>query len=158
MNGIMTDLTQSVSWKDLKQHFLQIKNRPIVELFSTDPQRAKKFSLTEKDIHFDYSKNPIVEKTLNLLAKLADNAHLKQHIDDLFSGACVNTTQQLPALHTALRDPRKSGLIVKGEDVLVKIHACLNKMHLFVEQIHKDQWRSFSEKKITDIMSFKYLD
>ncbi|TLY47673.1 MAG: glucose-6-phosphate isomerase [Gammaproteobacteria bacterium] len=153
MNGITTDLTQSVSWKDLKQHFLQIKNIPIVELFSSDPQRAKKFSLTEKDIYFDYSKNPIVEKTLNLLAKLADNAHLKQHIDDLFSGASVNTTQQLPALHTALRDPRKSGLIVKGEDVLVKIHACLNKMHHFVEQIHKNQWRSFSGKKITDIIN-----
>lgn len=153
MNGIKTDFTQSVSWKDLTQHFLQIKNIPLIELFSSDPQRAKKFSLSEKDIYFDYSKNPIVEKTLSLLAKLADNAHLKQHINDLFSGVCVNTTQQLPALHTALRDPRKSGLIVKGEDVLIKIHACLNKMQHFVDQVHQHQWRSFNGKNITDIIN-----
>ncbi|MEN9916499.1 MAG: Glucose-6-phosphate isomerase [Pseudomonadota bacterium] len=153
MNGIKTSLTQSVSWKDLKQHFLQIKNTPIIELFSSDPQRAKNFSLIEKDIHFDYSKNPIVKETLLLLTKLADTAHLKQHINDLFSGACVNTTQYLPALHTALRDPRKSGLSVMGEDVLVKIHACLNKMQHFVDQVHHHQWRSFSGKKITDIIN-----
>lgn len=153
MNGIKTDLTQSVSWNDLKQHFLQIKNTPLVELFSSDLQRAQKFSLTEKDIYFDYSKNPIVEETLCLLAKLADSVNLKQHISDLFSGACVNTTQQLPALHTALRDPRKHGLIVKGEDVLVKIHACLSKMQQFVDQVHHHQWCSFSGKKITDIIN-----
>ncbi len=153
MNGIKTDLTQSVSWSDLKQHFLQIKNIPLVEFFSCDPQRAQKFSLTEKDIYFDYSKNPIVEKTLSLLAKLADSVNLRQHINDLFSGTCVNTTQQLPALHTALRDPRKHGLIVKGEDILVKIHACLNKMRYFVDQVHHHQWCSFSGKKITDIIN-----
>lgn len=153
MNGINTGLTQSASWNDLKQHFLQIKKIPLVELFSSDPQRAKKFTLTEKELHLDYSKNPIVEKTLGLLAKLLDNAHLKQRINDLFSGACVNTTQQLPALHTALRDPRKSGLSVKGEDVLVKIHACLNKMQHFVAQVHQCQWRSFNGKKITDIIN-----
>ncbi len=153
MNGIEAELTQSASWKDLKQHFLQIEKISLAELFHHDPLRAKKFSLTEKNLYFDYSKNPVLDKTLTLFAQLADNAHLKQHIHALFSGACVNTTQQLPALHTALRDPRKSGLIVNGEDVLVKIHACLDKMQHFVEQIHRQQWRGFSNKKITDIVN-----
>ena len=112
MNGIEPGLTQSASWKNLNQHFLQIKKTPLAELFLSDPLRAKKFTLIEKNLHFDYSKNPIDEKTLTLLTQLANNAHLKKQINDLFSGACVNTTQQLPALHTALRDPRKmSGLI-----------------------------------------------
>ena len=153
MNGIEVGLTQSDSWKDLKHHFLQIKKTPLPELFLHDPLRAKKFTLTEKNLHFDYSKNPIVEKTLPLLTQLADNANLKQHIHDLFSGAYVNTTQHLPALHTALRDPRKKGLIVNGEDILVKIHASLDKMQHFVEQIHQHQWRSFNGKKITDIIN-----
>lgn len=153
MKGIEAALTQSASWKDLKQHFLHIKKTSISELFHHDPLRAKKFSLTEKNLYFDYSKNPVLDKTLTLLAQLADNAHLKKHIHDLFSGACVNTTQQLPALHTALRDPKKTGLIVNGEDVLVKIHACLDKMQLFVEQLHQHQWRSFNGKKITDVVN-----
>jgi glucose-6-phosphate isomerase len=153
MNGIEAGLTQSASWKDLSQHFLQIKKTSLAELFFNDPQRAKKFSLTEKNLHFDYSKNPVNEKTLTLLAQLTEAANLKQHCNDLFSGACINTTQQLPALHTALRDPRKTGLIVNGEDILVKIHASLDKMHHLVEQIHQHQWRSFSGKKITDIVN-----
>ncbi len=153
MNGIEAGLTQSASWKDLNQHFLQTKQTSIAELFHNDPLRAKKFSLTEKNLYFDYSKNPILDKTLTLLAQLANDANLKKHIHDLFSGACVNTTQQLPALHTALRDPKKTGLIVNGEDVLVKIHACLDKMQLFVEQLHQHQWRSFNGKKITDIVN-----
>lgn len=153
MNGIKSELTQSDTWKDLSQHFLQIKKTRLAELFLNDPLRAKKFCLTEKNLHFDYSKNPILEKTLTLLVQLADNANLKQHINDLFSGACVNTTQQLPALHTALRDPRKKGLIVNGEDILIKIHASLDRMQCVVEQIHQGEWRSFSGKKITDIVN-----
>jgi glucose-6-phosphate isomerase len=153
MNGIESGLTQSDSWKNLKQHFLQIEKISLAELFHNDPLRAKKFSLTEKNLYFDYSKNPIVEKTLTLLVQLANNAHLKQHINNLFSGACVNTTQQLPALHTALRDPRKKGLIVNGEDILVQIHATLNKMQRVVDQIHQHQWHGFSGKKITDIVN-----
>ncbi len=153
MNGIEAGLTQSVNWKDLNQHFLHIKKTNIAELFHHDPLRAKKFSLTEKNLHFDYSKNPVLDKTLTLLAQLADHANLKQHIHDLFTGVCVNTTQQLPALHTALRDPRKTGLIVNGEDILVKIHACLDKMQYFVDQIHQHQWLGFSGKKITDIVN-----
>ncbi|MGC1854748.1 MAG: glucose-6-phosphate isomerase [Candidatus Aquirickettsiella sp.] len=153
MNGIEAGLTQSVNWKDLNQHFLHIKKTNIAELFHHDPLRAKKFSLTEKNLHFDYSKNPVLDKTLTLLAQLADHANLKQHIHDLFTGVCVNTTQQLPALHTALRDPRKTGLIVNGEDILVKIHACLDKMQYFVDQLHQHQWLGFSGKKITDIVN-----
>jgi glucose-6-phosphate isomerase len=153
MNGIDAGLTQSTNWKDLDNHFLQIKKTSIAELFLDDPLRAKKFNLTEKNLHFDYSKNPILEKTLSLLVQLADNANLKQHINNLFSGAQVNTSQQLPALHTALRDPRKKGLNVNGEDILVKIHDSLDKMQYFVEQIHQHQWLSFSGKKITDIIN-----
>ena len=90
----------------------------------------------------DYSKNPITDKTLSLLYQLADALHLKQHIYDLFSGKYVNTTQQLPALHTALRDPRSSGLIINGTDILSNIHAALDKMAVFVSKI-QEQIRHF---------------
>ncbi|MFZ0218726.1 MAG: glucose-6-phosphate isomerase [Candidatus Aquirickettsiella sp.] len=153
MKGVNAELTQSASWKALNQHFLQIKKSSLAELFLNDPQRGKKFFLTEKNLHFDYSKNPVLKETLVLLAQLANQANLKQHIHDLFSGACVNTTQRLPALHTALRDPKKTGLIVNGEDVLAQIHASLDKMQDVVEQIRQHQWRSFSGKIITDIIN-----
>ena len=48
------------------EHFLQIKKSSLAELFLKDPQRGKKFCLTEKNLHFDYSKNPVLKKTLTV--------------------------------------------------------------------------------------------
>ena len=149
----MSALIKSPIWQDLTQHALSIKKQSISELFIDDPERCKKFSLSEQALYLDYSKNPVTLQTLQLLAQLADSVALKQRIQALFSGALVNSTQQLPALHTALRDPRKTGLIVNGKDILTKIHAALDKMQHLVEQIHNNHWRGFSGKKITDIVN-----
>jgi glucose-6-phosphate isomerase len=149
----MSALIKSPIWQDLTQHALTLKKQPLSELFINDPERCKKFSLSEQTLYLDYSKNPVTRQTLQLLAQLADSVALKKQIHGLFSGAFVNSTQQLPALHTALRDPRKTGLIVNGEDILPKIHAALDKMQHLVEQIHHKQWRGFSGKKITDIVN-----
>ncbi len=149
----MSALIKSPIWQDLTQHALTLKKQPLAELFIHDPKRCPKFSLSEQTLYLDYSKNPVTQKTLQLLAQLADSVALKQQIQRLFSGALVNSTQQLPALHTALRDPRKTGLIVNGQDVLPKVHAALDKMQHLVEQIHHNHWRGFSGKRITDIVN-----
>ncbi len=149
----MSALIKSPIWQDLTQHALRIKKQRLSALFMKDPERCKKFSLSEQTLYLDYSKNPVTPQTLRLLRQLADSVTLKQQIQALFSGALVNNTQQLPALHTALRDPRKTGLMVNGEDILTKIHTALDKMQDLVEQIHHTHWRGLSGKKITDIVN-----
>ncbi|MES2998757.1 MAG: glucose-6-phosphate isomerase [Pseudomonadota bacterium] len=149
----MSGLTRTPAWKALQQHAREIKQTSLAELFSGDSERFKKFSINETGLTLDYSKNPITEKTLGLLYQLADALHLKQHIHNLFSGKCVNTTQQLPALHTALRDPRSSGLIINGTNILSNIHAALDKMAVFVSKIQENQWRGATGKTITDIVN-----
>ena len=149
----MTRLTEAPEWKALEQHASEIKKISLCKLFATDPDRFKKFSVTVTELTLDYSKNPITEKTRDLLCQLANTLQLKQHILDLFSGKCVNVTQQLPALHTALRDPRKSGLHVGGTDVLANIHTALDKMEKFVEQIYCGAWQGATGKAITDVIN-----
>jgi len=149
----MSSLTTMPAWKALEQHAEEIKKKSLVELFTVDSKRFKKFSLQESGLTLDYSKNPIIEKTLDLLCQLADAVHLKQHIHDLFSGKCVNTTQQLPALHTALRDPRSSGLIVNGTDILSTIHAALDKMAVFLTHIQENKRLGATGQAITDIVN-----
>ncbi|MDQ8040112.1 MAG: glucose-6-phosphate isomerase [Rickettsiella sp.] len=148
----MTGLTEAPEWEALQLHASEINKTSIAKLFATDPNRFKKFSLTENTLTLDYSKNPITEKTLDLLCRLADRLQLKQHILDLFTGKCVNTTQKLPALHTALRDPKQSGLIVNGTDVLIAIHTALDKMEKFIEQIKTNNWRGMKQP-ITDVVN-----
>ena len=149
----MSGLTEAPIWKSLEQHASEVKKTSIAELFAKDSQRFKHFSLHQTGLSFDYSKNPITEETLDLLFKLADTFELKKHIHALFSGECVNITEKLPALHTALRDPRTSGLNVNGTDILPPIHAALDKMANFVQQIHGHTWRGATGKPITDIIN-----
>jgi glucose-6-phosphate isomerase len=149
----MSTLTRTAEWKVLQQLAVEIKKKSLAELFSTDSKRFTKFSLTQAGLTLDYSKNPITKKILSALFKLADKLVLKQNIDALFSGECVNITEKLPALHTALRDPRTSNPMLKQSEILPNIHAALAKMQTFVEQIHNRTWLGATQKPITDIIN-----
>jgi glucose-6-phosphate isomerase len=149
----MSGLTEAPEWKALQQHASEIKKTTLSALFSSDPTRFDRFSLTQAHLSLDYSKNPITQQTLSLLFQLADSLNLKKHIQHLISGERVNTTQKLPALHTALRDPRPSGLIIDGSDILPEIHAALNKMENFIEKIQTHRGYGPTKQAITDIIN-----
>jgi glucose-6-phosphate isomerase len=149
----MTELTEALEWKALQQHASEIRKKSLAELFTSNPKRFQHFSLHETGLHLDYSKNPVTKKTLSLLFQLADRFDLKKHIHALFSGECVNTTQKLPALHTALRDPRPYGLRVDGIDILAEIHTAQAKMENFIEQLQTNRWRGATNKPITDVVN-----
>ena len=48
--------TTTKAWQELQQHFNEMKNVHMRELFRDDPDRFKKFSLHDNGIIFDYSK------------------------------------------------------------------------------------------------------
>ena len=58
----------TAAWKCLEEHFSEMKNVHMRELFKNDPDRFSKYSIATRDIVFDYSKNIINDKTLQLLA------------------------------------------------------------------------------------------
>lgn len=91
------------AYKELQQHFENTYSRNISELFTLEHNRAKDFSLNLDGLLFDFSKNNISEKTLNLLIKLANQSDLANKITSLFSGDKVNNTEKRAALHIALR-------------------------------------------------------
>ena len=56
-------------------------------------------------IFFDYSKQALDDEVMEALVALAIESNLPRAIDELFSGAPINTTEDRPVLHTALRAP-----------------------------------------------------
>lgn len=56
-------------------------------------------------IFFDYSKQALNDEVIAALVALAIESSLPRAIDELFSGAPINSTEDRPALHTALRAP-----------------------------------------------------
>jgi glucose-6-phosphate isomerase len=99
----MPNPTLLPQWQLLLQHYQTMQKVPIKNLFSEDPDRFNKFSLTAADVLLDYSKNPVSNETMALLFALAEACGVKQAVIDLQAGSIVNHSEQRPATHNILR-------------------------------------------------------
>lgn len=123
------------------------------ELFSSDPERFRRFSLTLGDLLFDYSKNMITEETVDLLVQLAEQAQLPSAIEAMFTGEKINTTEKRAALHIALRNEKGRSLVVDGEDVTILVHSVLDKMRRFCQDVRSGAWKGYTGKAMTDVVN-----
>ncbi len=144
---------ETVSWKNLKNHFDVMAPQHMKDLFGADPQRFKKFSLRLQDILVDYSKNRVTEETLKLLFALADEVDLRDAIEKMFQGDRINETENRPVLHIALRNRGNTPIYADGEDVMPRVNAVLDKMKDFSGRILSGEWQGYTGKKITDIVN-----
>ncbi|MGD2089994.1 MAG: glucose-6-phosphate isomerase [Candidatus Aminicenantes bacterium] len=147
------NLTETTQWKKLNHHHQQIKDLHLRDLFALDKKRAEKFTLIEDDIYFDFSKNRITEKTLQLLIQLAVKRNLKQEIQQMFNGEKINRTEDRAVLHIALRNLGKQPIFVDGQDVMPQVFAVLGKMKTICEAIRQGDWKGFSGKPIKNIVN-----
>lgn len=146
-------LTSSPAWRALKEHFSQVKDLKMKDLFAENPQRFSEFSVRFEDILFDYSKNRITAKTMQLLFDLARQCRIAEWRDKMFRGEKINNTENRAALHTALRNRSNTPVYVDGVNVMPKVQAVLDKMEAFSQKVRRGEWRGYSGKKITDIVN-----
>jgi len=145
--------TETQSWKNLINHFKEMKNVHMKDLFADDPDRFNKYSIRFNGILVDYSKNIITEETLNLLLKLTDDVGLRDALNKMFNGEKINETEDRSVLHTALRNRINIPVCVNDKDVMPEVKAVLSKMKDFSEKIISGEWKGFTGKKITDIVN-----
>ncbi len=148
-----TELTTSQGWKALEQHFLSDGNKTIKELFSQDDSRASRFTLEENGIYFDYSKHRVTTETMDLLYNLASERGLEARRSSMFAGEKINTTENRAVLHTALRAPEGSTIMVDGRNVVPEVHAVLRKMAAFANQVRSGEWKGFTGKPVKNIVN-----
>ncbi len=147
----MTHLTQSASWQALKAMSADLPH--MRELFAENAQRFEQLSLKDCGLLLDYSKNRLTDAVLQELLKLAREAGLEQKIAAMFAGEAINTTEQRAVLHTALRAPADADIRVDGVNVVPEVQQTLAQMEAFVEALYSGQWRGYTGKKITDLVS-----
>ncbi|EKT53142.1 glucose-6-phosphate isomerase [Providencia sneebia] len=146
--------SQTAAWRALEQHFAQMKDVHMRDLFKQDKDRFSKFSTTFDDqILVDYSKNSITEETLNKLLDLAKETELKTAIESMFSGEKINKTEDRAVLHIALRNRDNTPIYVDGKDVMPDVNAVLDKMHKFSDRIINGEWKGYTGKSITDVVN-----
>ncbi len=122
-------------------------------MFIQNPGRAEKFSAEINKLYIDYSKHCINEETIQLLLSMAQSTDLSGAIQELFSGAIVNWTENRAAMHMALRAPANKTYSVEGENVTKQVHDELQHMQDFVTALHNGELRGFTDKPIETVIN-----
>ena len=143
----------TAAWKKLEEHYKEIKQVSLQELFENDPKRFDKFSCCAKDLVLDYSKNRITQKTIELLIDLAKECQLEKCRSLFFSGAAINATEHRAVLHTALRNFSSQPIYVEGRNVMPEVKKVLRQMKSFCESIHNGKHRGYTGKRIKYIVN-----
>ncbi len=147
------DPTSTNAWRLLQEHAAEMKTVHLRELFRTDPDRFKKYSLCLADTVFDYSKNLITDTTIRLLLQLAGECKLKDRINAMLNGDIINTTEKRAVLHIALRNFSGKPVMTAGKDVMPEVQKVLRKMKAFCNSVHTGKFRGYTGKKIKYIVN-----
>ncbi|MFP4548203.1 MAG: glucose-6-phosphate isomerase [Fidelibacterota bacterium] len=145
--------TVTNAWKELSNHFNEIKEKHMRQLFRQEKDRAFKFSINMNDIHLDYSKNIITEETIDLLIQLARDCGLSQAIAEMYAGNKINETENRAVYHIALRNLNDKPMYVDNHDVMPEVKKVLAQMKQFSESVISGDWQGYTGKAITDIVN-----
>ncbi len=144
---------QLAVWKDLTRHRDEVEPLHLRELFARDPQRGERMRADACGFRLDYSKNRITRESLALLLRLAEDSGLRRRIDAMFAGERINTTEDRPVLHVALRASRDARIEFEGENVVPPVHAVLDRMAAFTAEVRSGAWKGHTGRSIRSVVN-----
>lgn len=153
MKETIPSLTRRAAWKALLAHYKQTKSLHLRELFAQDAKRGERFSAEAAGLFLDYAKNRITDETVRLLLQLAEESGLAAKRDAMFRGEVINVTEKRAVLHSALRAPRGTSIMVNGQNVVPEIHAVLDKMARFADRVRSGAWLGHTGRRISNIVN-----
>ena len=149
----MSQRTALPAWQALRAHAAEIEPVQLRALFDADPARFDALYLESLELLFDYSRQRVTRRTLELLVELAQACRLEERIAALFAGEPVNVTEQRAAMHMALRNCSGRPMLVEGRDVMPAVQDELARMREFVTGIHEGRITSHRGARYTDVVN-----
>jgi glucose-6-phosphate isomerase len=146
-------LTGRPAWQALAAHYRTVRGLHLRQLFADDVRRGERYATEAAGLYLDYSKNRITDETIRLLMGLAAECGLGERIGAMFRGERINVTENRAVLHTALRAPADERIVVDGVDVVPGVHAVLERMARFSDQVRSGEWRGHTGKRIRSVVS-----
>jgi glucose-6-phosphate isomerase len=145
--------TERPIWKALERHYQELRKLHLRDLFADDPKRGERLTAEAVGIYLDYSKNRIVDETLELLGQLAEESGLRGRIEAMFRGEKINITENRAVLHVALRAPRGASIVVDGQNFVPQVHAVLDKMSAFCNRVRAGVWKGQTGRRIRSVVN-----
>jgi glucose-6-phosphate isomerase len=149
----VTPLTEGDSWTALERHHRDIGSSHLRTIFEVDNGRGERLVAEGAGLYLDYSKNRISDKTIELLAALADDCGMPERREAMFRGDRINVSENRSVLHVALRMPRDRSLVVDGVDVVKEVHEVLDRMAAFCEKVRSGEWKGHTGEPIRNVIN-----
>jgi len=146
-------VTALAEWRALAAHAASLAPLHLREMFRADPGRGTRLVAEGAGLYVDYSKNRITDETLALLLALADRCGVANRAAAMFRGDVVNVTENRAALHVALRAAPDAVISVGGHNVVPDVHAVLDRMAIFCDEVRSGRWTGFTGKPIRNIVN-----
>jgi glucose-6-phosphate isomerase len=152
----LLDITATPEWAALADLAAAVRAGEAPSLrdrFAADPARSHRLTFFHDGLTADLSKHLLDDDTLALLLELAVKADITGHFEAMFAGERINTTEHRSVLHTALRAPRGTSLVVDGIDVVAEVHEVLDRMGAFAEHVRTGAWRGHTGARIRHVVN-----
>lgn len=155
----MTKLTETPAWQALAAHYETMALKHMQALFDADFGRAETFTVKACGLLLDYSKNRIVQDTMDKLLALAESAGVKKAMERMFTGERINKTEDRAVLHVALRNLSKEEVRVtgkdgkKGEPVNADVEAVREQMENFARKVRDRKCLGYTGKPLRNIVN-----
>lgn len=146
------DPTTLAAWKDLSAMAAGF-HLDLRKAFAADPARAENLSFSAADLHVDLSKNLITGAVFEKLLELSAQAGVRDLSEAMFNGEHINNTENRAVLHTALRAPAGTQLVVDGTDVIAQVHEVLGRIYDFADSVRDGSWVGVSSKRIQTVVN-----
>ncbi|MDY6824908.1 MAG: glucose-6-phosphate isomerase [Thermodesulfobacteriota bacterium] len=124
-------------WQELINHAKEIctpENH--LRRITCDEGRIESYSLNRCGMFYDFSRQRVTGRTMELLFELARQREIQKTFLAMTNGKKVNTTENRAALHTAARDFSRQTLMVDDVDVMPEFKRVLSEIEEFTRAIH----------------------
>jgi glucose-6-phosphate isomerase len=118
------------SWAKLVQHAESWRTVHLRELFSADAARARQFTAEAPGVRYDYSRQRLGAMTVRLLTHLAAERGFAEWREALLAGSAINSTENRPAWHSALR---------AGDSAPAEVKETLSRVQQLVEKLRSEK-------------------
>jgi glucose-6-phosphate isomerase len=139
--------------RSLQAHAARLGDVHLRELFAREPGRASAMTAEAHDLHLDFSKQRIDAAAMSDLLALLGQSGFAARRAAMFAGERINVTEDRAVLHVALRAPRGTVMRTGGRDVVPDVHAVLDRMAAFADDVRSGRWKGHTGRPIRTVVN-----
>ena len=140
-------------WRALQSRAAETRGVTLRALRDQDPARGTRFAFESVGLYFDFSRQRIDADGLKLLTSLADACDLRAHIEAMWRGDAINSTEGRAVLHTALRVPGISPAAPGGAEIARQVIDERERMLGFAGQVRSGEVKGSGSESFTTVIN-----